>query len=82
MIQNKTIVICDRCGEKVVTDYVSGCSIFSRTAHGDDNELSEWVEVEKRHLCPTCAKEYKKLQDEHRREIREFIGIETLELEL
>lgn len=82
MIQNKTIVICDRCGEKVITDYVTGCSLFSRTAHGDDHALSDWIEVEKRHLCPDCAQGFQKLKDEHRKEAREFIGIETIEIEL
>lgn len=81
MLMDKTIVICDSCGEKVVIDYVGSKNIFGRSALGD-NLLPDWSEIKGRHLCPSCTPAYEELKKRHEEEERKLLGVKTFELEL
>ena len=75
--------VCDRCGERL--DLAPSTSVpdsFS-PAFLKGTELDGWTRLGESHLlCPDCSSIYRAKRAEMERELREFAGIRTMEIEI
>lgn len=76
-------VICNRCGERL--DLTPGATVpdsFSQ-AFLKGTELEGWTRFgEDHHLCPDCSSIYRAKRREMEDELREFVGMGTVDFEL
>ena len=81
-IVRKAAVICDRCGAKQEFDPKSEHPLMSGFSTRG-TPLEGWCEVDGgKCLCAACTEEHAAIVERHRRELREFMGVNAVEFEI
>lgn len=78
----KAMLVCNVCGDVIETDPALRDPFYSVTElRGKPWE--GWMKVDEgHHLCPACASVYREREEEMRRELRRYAGIDVVELEI
>ena len=81
-IIRKAVAVCDRCGAVEEFD-CNNDRPLSATPAAAGKPLAGWVQLrDGTCLCGDCERGRAELADRHKREMREYLGIRTIEFEV